>query len=115
MQENGRWVTMNGTHVFIKDGQSPMDAFIKQKGKVSKTPETLNNRKNIVDYFNIQTNIDLEKAVTERQFAPRRGLNIDSRKLNQNEFNTIKRILIEKNIRIESNGVYDYFITYEKK
>ena len=31
--ENGRWVTMNGVHVFIKDGQSPMDAFIKQKGK----------------------------------------------------------------------------------
>lgn len=30
--EDGRWVTMNGTHVFIKDGQSPMDAFIKQKG-----------------------------------------------------------------------------------
>lgn len=29
----GRWVTMNGRHVFIKDGQDPMDAFIKSKGK----------------------------------------------------------------------------------
>ena len=31
--ENGRWVTINGTHVFLKDGQSPMDAFIRQKNK----------------------------------------------------------------------------------
>lgn len=30
---NGRWVTMNGRHVFIKDGQSPMDAFIRQSNK----------------------------------------------------------------------------------
>lgn len=29
--EGGRWVTINGTHVYIKDGQSPMDAFIRQK------------------------------------------------------------------------------------
>ena len=113
--EDGRWITINGAHVFVKDGQSPMDAFIRQKGGIQKTPETLNNRKNLVDYFRIQTNIDLEKAATERQFAPRRGLNIDSRKLDQNEFNTIKRILIEKNMSIQSNGVNDYFITYEKK
>ena len=32
MEEDGRWVTINGAHVFIKDGQSPMDAFIRQKG-----------------------------------------------------------------------------------
>ena len=111
----GKWVTINGRHVFVKDGQSPMDAFIRQKGGIQKTPEMLNNKKNLVDYFRIQTNIDLEKAATERQFAPRRGLNIDSRKLNPNEFNTVKRILIDKNIRFESNGVNDYFITYEKK
>lgn len=30
--DNGRWVTINGAHIFIKDGQNPMDAFIKQKG-----------------------------------------------------------------------------------
>lgn len=34
--EQGRWVTINGTHVFIKNGQSPMDAFIRQKGKNKK-------------------------------------------------------------------------------
>lgn len=36
--EGGKWVTINGAHVFIKDGQSPMDAFIKQKGG-TKEPE----------------------------------------------------------------------------
>ena len=111
----GRWVTINGAHVFVKDGQSTMDAFIKQKGGIQKTPEVLNNRKNLIEYFRIQTNIDLEKAATERQFAPRRGLNIDSRKLDQNEFNTVKKIIIEKGMSMQSNGVYDYFITYEKK
>ena len=113
--DGGRWVTINGAHVFVKDGQNPMDAFIKQKGGIQKTPEVLNNRKNLVEYFRIQADIDLEKAATERQFAPRRGLNIDSRKLDQNEFNTIKKIIIEKGMRMESNGVYDYFIDYEKK
>lgn len=27
---NGRWITINGTHVFIKDGQSPIDALVRQ-------------------------------------------------------------------------------------
>lgn len=31
MQEEGRWVTINGTHVFVKNGQSPIDALIRQK------------------------------------------------------------------------------------
>lgn len=33
MNDDGKWITINGTHVFIKDGQSPMDAFIRQQGK----------------------------------------------------------------------------------
>ena len=33
MEENGRWITINGAHIFLKDGQSPMDAFIRQKAK----------------------------------------------------------------------------------
>ena len=47
MEENGRWVTMNGTHVFVKDGQSPMDAFIRQKAnkQTEKEPEGFENSK----------------------------------------------------------------------
>lgn len=33
MEEDGKWVTINGAHVFIKNGQNPMDAFIRQKSK----------------------------------------------------------------------------------
>ena len=29
--EEGRWITINGAHVFVKDGQSPMDAFVRKK------------------------------------------------------------------------------------
>lgn len=35
--DEGRWITINGAHVFVKDGQNPMDAFIKQESKKKKT------------------------------------------------------------------------------
>lgn len=111
--EDGVWRTIAGRRVFIKEGQSLTDAM-KESGKFNKMPEKMNNRKNLVDSVKIQTDVDLEKAATERQFAPRRGLNIDSRELTKNEFNTVRSYLMKKNIRMESNGVYDYFITYEK-
>lgn len=31
MNEDGRWITINGTHVFVKKGQNPMDAFIRKQ------------------------------------------------------------------------------------
>lgn len=49
--DNGRWVTINGAHVFVKDGQSPMDAFIRQKGGKS-------------DYENIE-NLSKSKALNK--------------------------------------------------
>ena len=88
---------------------------IENKEEKQKTSKELNNRKNLVEYIKEQIDVDLEEAATEKQFAPRRGLNIDSRKLTVNELNSIKTIMIKKDIRIEANGVYDYFIYYEKK
>lgn len=74
----------------------------------------MNNRENLVKHIKDLHNIDLNKSATEKQFAPRRGLNIDSRKLDRNEFNTVRHELMKNNVRIESNGVNDYFITYKK-
>lgn len=34
--DDGHWITINGTHVFVKDGQNPMDAFIRQKANKNK-------------------------------------------------------------------------------
>lgn len=110
--ENGVWRTVRGRRIFIKDGQSLTEAM-KESGKFGKI-STLNNRKNLVNYVKEQTNVDLEKAITEKQYRPRAGINIDSRKLTQNEFNTMKLFLIKKEVRIESNGVYDYFIWFKK-
>lgn len=31
--DSGRWITINGTHVFVKDGQSPMDAYVRKFSK----------------------------------------------------------------------------------
>ena len=42
--ENGRWVTMKGARIFIKDGESPEDAFVRALGK-SKKPAA--KKKNI--------------------------------------------------------------------
>ena len=115
----GVWRTVGGRRIFIKDGED-LETAMKNSGKFGnkdeqKTPEILNNKQNLVDYFKIQTDIDLEKAVTEKQFAPRRGLNIDSRKLDINELNSLKTLMLKKEMRMETNGVYDYFIWYEKK
>lgn len=123
MEENGVWRTVGGRRIFIKDGQDLASAM-KESGKFSKkqiedkkdeTPSVLNNRKNLVEYVKQQIDIDLEEAATENQFAPRRGLNIDSSKMTINELNNVKNIMIKKDIRMESNGIKDYFIYYEKK
>ena len=121
----GVWRTVGGRRIFIKDGEDLATAMkksgkfekkeIENKEEKQKTSKELNNRKNLVEYIKEQIDVDLEEAATEKQFAPRRGLNIDSRKLTVNELNSIKTIMIKKDIRIEANGVYDYFIYYEKK
>lgn len=111
--DDGVWRTIAGRRVFIKEGQSLTDAM-KESGKFKKTPEKMNNRKNLIDTLKIQIDVDLEKSVTERQFAPRKGLNIDSRKLNQNEFSSVRSYLSKNNVKIESNGVFEWFITYQK-
>ncbi len=119
----GVWRTVGGRRIFIKDGQDLASAM-KESGKFSnkqiedkkdKTPSILNNRKNLVEYVKQQIDIDLEEVATENQFAPRRGLNIDSSKMTINELNNVKDIMIKKDIRMESNGIKDYFIYYEKK
>lgn len=53
--ENGRWVTINGAHVFVKDGQSPMDAFIKHE----KTKKEINKKINTysTDAYSGQVNM----------------------------------------------------------
>ena len=122
MKESGKF---NSTKGLTKEGKEKIKELEKDEKfqkefndfleKTQKTPQVLNNRKNLVDYFKIQADIDLEKAATERQFAPRKGLNIDSRKLDKNEFFTLRTMLNKKDIQINENGVYDYFITYEKK
>ena len=112
--EDGVWRTIAGRRVFIKDGQSLTEAM-RESGKFGKSNSAkLNNKKNLVNYIKEQTNVNLEKAITEKQPKPRSFLNIDSRKLTTNEFNTVKSIVLKKTMRIESNGVYDYAIFYEK-
>lgn len=116
----GIWRTVGGRRIFIKDGQD-LSSAMKESGKFKEKEEKmdiskqLNNRKKLVDYILMQTNINLDDVATERQFAPRTGLNIDSRKLTKDELFTLKSIIIKKDMRIESNGVYDYFIYFEKK
>ena len=117
----GKWVTIKGAHVYIEDdntiSKGPKD-FIKKvntEKETNNTSSVLNNRKNLVNYVKQQIDIDLDKVATENQFAPRRGLNIDSSKMTINELNNVKHIMTKKDIRMESNGIKDYFIYYEKK
>lgn len=115
----GWFTTDNGNHIPIKKGQTKVQAMNEHFNKNNSTNVPLNgdklkNKNSLVNYAREIHNIDLSNASTEKQFAPRKGLNIDSRKLTQNELNTIKLAMIKKGMRMESNGLYDYFITYEK-
>lgn len=68
MQEEGHWITINGTHVFVKDGQDPMDAFIRQKAKNKKEDEENIEATHITNIKNIDSikkhGFDLTKAGT---------------------------------------------------
>ena len=78
----------------------------------------LNNKKSLINYVRQQTKIDLNKAVDEGRFSAksRTYLDIDSRKLNTNEFNSVRKLLqYDKGLRFESNGAYNYAIYYNKK
>ena len=113
---DGVWRTVKGRRIFIEEGQSLTEAM-KKSGKFEDLKNKkieFNNRKNLVSAVKEQIDVDLEKAATERQFAPRRGLNIDSRKLEKNEFSSLKTFLYKHKITMQENGVYDYFINYKK-
>lgn len=80
----------------------------------------LNNKQNVLDYVKQQLKIDLNKAVDNNRFSSQKGsrtyLDIDSRKLNTNEFNAVRKLLqYDKGLRFESNGAYNYAIYYKKK
>ena len=113
------WFTTDtGTHVPVKRNETKAQAMertfnnsVKEK---QTTPIKANNRENLNALIKEQINVDLDKAATERQSHPRRYLNIDSRKLSHNELNSLMYYANKNHINIESNGVYDYAITYKK-
>lgn len=47
--KDGRWITINGRHIFIKDGQSPIDALIRQKVKNNKISNKKNSNKEVFE------------------------------------------------------------------
>lgn len=85
---------------------------------IRNTNTTLNNKQDVIDYVKQQLKIDLNKAVDEDRFSTksRAYLDIDSRKLNRNDFNSVRKLLqYDKGLRFEENGAYNYAIYYEKK
>lgn len=72
------------------------------------------NRSNMTYAIKERTEVDLKKAMTERQPRPRTGINIDSRKLSKNELNTLRLFANRNDIRMESNGTNQYFIWFKK-
>ena len=87
------------------------DNSVKEK---QATPIKANNRESLNALIKEQIDVDLDKAATERQAHPRSYLNIDSRKLSKNELNSLMYYANKNDINIQSNGVYDYAITYKK-
>lgn len=66
----GRWITVNGTHIFIKDGQTVGDAFKETTGKVlsksnSSTKKTKTASEIIADYKDSKGHVDLGGVIKE--------------------------------------------------
>lgn len=59
----GKWITINGKHIFLKEGQSPMDAFIRSKGK-SKNDTSINKIDN-TKLMKINPNSEIYRAYNE--------------------------------------------------
>ena len=127
MNDIAYWFTTeDGVHVPVKRNETKVQAMNRvfnednnQSSMSSKImeKETLHNRESLVNYVKHQTNIDLNNYATEKQSHPRRYLNIDTKQMNPNDFREIQGILSKygHNMKLESNGVTDYAIEYEKK
>lgn len=67
--EKGEWKTINGTHIYIEDGQSVEDAMNKQFKKSSDTSEkkkSFSSKQELIDFVKHQTNIELKDDKSER-------------------------------------------------
>lgn len=109
------FTTETGKHIPVMINETPKEAVERTfQNKVQSN--VLKNRESLTSYVKEQVNVDLNKAATEKQSHPRSYLNIDSRKLTENEMYNLRKALQSygHNINIESNGVYDYAITYER-
>lgn len=115
------WFTTDtGVHVPVRHNETKEAAIqrtFNENNIQSKPTEKITNRKQLTSYVKEQINMDLESMATERQSHPRSYLNIDTRNLTPSEFNQLKNVLKDygHDLRIESNGVHDYAITYERK
>lgn len=127
MKEEGRWITINGTHVFVKEGQSVMDAFIrgsynKNKGHNNKVDDLENVMQKLeekkyhikgswkkVDKDFLAANLNqFEKLRTEyedvliKPYNYRTGFGIKFEKIEENTFG---RFEIDKG-KITLNSIY---------
>lgn len=129
--EDGQWVTINGAHVFIKEGQHPMDAFIKQKGGVrSKTSDLTftENEEQLLDYAVMDAGIMEYNDVLRNDYqnVPQNITNgikdlnnlIDKSSLNQNMelYRYISDENVYKNLNVGDSVIEKGFMstTYDK-
>lgn len=81
--DEGKWITINGAHVFLKDGQSPMDAFIRSKGKEDDYARYDKNKGEFEKLFN------KDSGTARTEFYKKLGLNGKPKTVNEEEFNNI--------------------------
>lgn len=67
--KNGRWVTMHGARVFIKDGESVEDATARLKRSMNKSPErkdmTWEEKREIADRFTLEYGIGVDTRILQ--------------------------------------------------
>lgn len=70
--ENGKWITVNGSHIFVEDGQSVEEALNKTFSKKNtlengvSLKKDFDSKQELIDFIKKQTNIELKDDKSER-------------------------------------------------
>jgi len=113
-EDDGVWRTINGQHIFIKEGQSPMDAFIKQTGKNNRKKEDKADEK--ISSEEQQITLEHEKGKIDRDYRSFNKMKENLEELKTNPKSYMDRVYGDENLTKEEyeQKVQDNIKYYEK-
>ena len=112
MQEGGRWVTIKGRHVYVREGQSVMDAFIRQETNKNQEQEEeysgefVDKTKSSKYVLGDDGELKLVKSETDAYFQRSNGERIEM--MPTKDYNAMKKQFYDSLTEDEKRALYIY-------